>query len=102
MNAFHSIVPAGLLVGAAVPTVLAQSKTREEVRAEAASAAKAGQIDRGELTSTPALRPSDRVGSDAGRGEGRDGLGDPCTSARSRRRAERGQGDAGGDGEAEG
>jgi hypothetical protein len=38
--------------GAAQP-VAAQPKTREEVRGEAASAAKAGLIDRGEVTRVP-------------------------------------------------
>jgi hypothetical protein len=38
------------LVTVAFAATAAEPKTREEVRAEAASAAKAGQIDRGEVT----------------------------------------------------
>jgi len=48
-----SIVVAGLLAALIGTSALAQSKSREEVRAEAASAAKAGQIDHGEVTTTP-------------------------------------------------
>jgi hypothetical protein len=51
-----SIVVAGLLVALIGTSALAQSKSREEVRAEAASAAKAGQIDHGEVTTVPATR----------------------------------------------
>ena len=46
----------GLLVAVGSASVQAQSKTREEVRGEAASAAKAGQIDRGEVTTVPPVR----------------------------------------------
>jgi len=49
-------VAIGLLVAAGSVSVQAQSKTREEVRGEAASAAKAGQIDRGEVTTVPPVR----------------------------------------------
>jgi hypothetical protein len=48
-----SIVVAGLLAALVGTSALAQSKSREEVRAEAASAAKAGQIDHGEVTTVP-------------------------------------------------
>jgi hypothetical protein len=64
MNAFNSIVAAGLLVAAVLPTVQAQSKTREEVRAEAASAAKAGQIDHGEVTTVPPVARSTKPRAD--------------------------------------
>jgi hypothetical protein len=49
-------VAVGVLVAAGTASVQAQSKTREEVRGEAASAAKAGQIDRGEVTTVPPVR----------------------------------------------
>jgi hypothetical protein len=53
MKTISSIAAAGLLALLATGAALAQPKTREEVRAEAASAARAGQIDRGEVTSVP-------------------------------------------------
>ena len=53
MRTVPSIVAAGLLAVVVGPAALAQTTSREEVRAEAASAAKAGQIDHGEVTTTP-------------------------------------------------
>jgi hypothetical protein len=50
------VVVAGLLAGLIGTGPLAQTKSREEVRAEAASAAKAGQIDHGEVTTEPPAR----------------------------------------------
>ena len=55
MRTVPSIVAAGLLA-ALVGAALAQTQSREDVRAEAASAAKAGQIDHGEVTSVPPAR----------------------------------------------
>lgn len=52
------IATAGLMAWFAAGPCLAQQKTREEVRAEAASAAKAGQIDRGEVTKVPPAQSS--------------------------------------------
>ena len=56
MRTVPSIVVAGLLAGLVGTAALAQTKSREEVREEAASAAKAGQIDRGEVTTVPPVR----------------------------------------------
>jgi hypothetical protein len=56
MKTASSIVVAGLLAGLVGTGALAQTKSREEVRAEAASAAKAGQIDHGEVTTEPPAR----------------------------------------------
>ncbi|HEX7441246.1 MAG TPA: DUF4148 domain-containing protein [Caldimonas sp.] len=53
MKTVSSIALAGLLAAFATGFAVAQPKTREEVRAEAASAARAGQIDRGEVTTVP-------------------------------------------------
>ena len=57
MKTAPTIVVAGLLAGLFDTGALAQTaKSREEVRAEAASAAKAGQIDHGEVTTVPPVR----------------------------------------------
>lgn len=56
MKTSNLIIAAGLLAGVAASSIQAQPKTREEIRAEAASAAKAGQIDRGEVTTVPPVR----------------------------------------------
>jgi len=56
MKTAPSIVVSGLLAGLVGAGALAQTKSREEVRAEAASAAKAGQIDHGEVTTVPPSR----------------------------------------------
>lgn len=58
MKTVSSIVAAGLLASLATGLAVAQPKTREEVRPEAASAARAGQIDRGEVTT---VRPAQSV-----------------------------------------
>ncbi len=57
MKTVSSIAVAGLLAALATGLAAAQPKTLEEVRAEAASAARGGQIDRGEITTVP-LAPS--------------------------------------------
>ena len=54
------IAAAGLCGSLALSSAFAQPKTREEVRGEAASAAKAGLIDHGEVTKVPPA-PSTRV-----------------------------------------
>ena len=56
MNISNLTIAAGLLAAVAAASIQAQPKTREEVRAEAASAAKAGQIDRGEVTTVAPTR----------------------------------------------
>ena len=59
---------AGLFAAFSAVPAFAQSKSREEVRGEAASAVKAGEIDHGEATraaSAASLRPRAEVKADA-------------------------------------
>lgn len=58
MKATTLIAAAGLLAALASAPGLAQQKAREDVRAEAASAAKAGLVEHGETAQVPAARSS--------------------------------------------